>query len=279
MNGRIDDRLSQMLSSHVRRLGLKRFFQSMGYERSGELPLILSRLEPHLQKNLRYLDIGSGDSVLPSFLLKNSNWDITCLDKFGWVRKQSKLAARVMQGQNFDDRFHILQEDFLATDLPAGSFDIISNISVIEHFDGSNDVLAMERSARLLKPGGLYLLTTPVNESHFREFFVNKDVYGEGFTSAPVFFQRHYDVETLAERIVRPSGLQEIERIYFGDYGFQFFDRFMDIPWPWKPIKILYQWATPAFARRFLTYADRPISRPDMHMYTSSGVFLLLRKV
>jgi SAM-dependent methyltransferase len=274
----IDRRLLTALTRHTRSLGLKRFFQSMGYERSGELPLIVSRLEPLFGKPLRYLDIGSGDAVFPTFVLKHSAWDVTCVDKFSSVHRQHLFAQRVMNGADYTGRFHVVEKDFLQTELPAESFDVITNISVIEHFEGESDSLAMERSAQLLKRGGMYILTTLMNDGHYKEFFVKKSTYGEEYSSRPVFFQRHYDVVSFNERVIEPSGLQEIERLFFGDYGFQFAEKLMVMPWPWKSLKLFYQWATPAFARKFLSYRDYPVSRENMHMYTSSGVFVVLRK-
>ena len=277
MTQRIDTRLSRDISAHTRRLSLKRFFQSMGYERSGELPLIVSRLEPLFDRELRLLDIGSGDSVLPSYLLRRSRWDITCLDKFSWVQKQHQFARRAV-GPGYERRFHVLEQDLREATFPAGAFDIITNISVIEHFEGTEDSEAMRRSAAFLRPGGKYILTTLINGAAFREFYLTQSVYGEQYAKKPVFFQRHYDVASFEDRIVRPSGLCESERVYFGDYGFQFAETFMDMPWPWKPVKLLYQWATPVFARRFLSYRDYPLGNPAMRMFTASGVFVVMEK-
>jgi len=275
---KINTRLQKNLTVHARKLGIKRILRSMGYERSGELPLIASRLEPLFRKKLRYLDIGSGDSVFPTYILHKTDWDVTCIDKFSSVQKQNTYARRIMNIPDYEKRFHVIEHDFLDMELPPASFDVITNISVIEHFEGNEDSFAMERSAKLLKPGGLYVLTTLINDGHFREFFLKKDVYGEKYNSGPVFYQRHYDVKSLNKRIIEPSGLVKKECIYFGEYGFRFGEYLMYIPWPWKPIKIFYQWATPLFSRRFLTYRDYPISRRNMHMCTTSGIFVVLTK-
>lgn len=250
----------------------------MGYERCGEFPLIISRLKVLFPKKLRYLDIGSGASVLPTYLLKKTEWDITCVDKFSWVQRQHIYAQQIMKNEKYQSRFHILEQDFLETDLLADSFDIITNISVIEHFDDHADSLVMEKSAKLLKPTGIYLLTTLINDGYFKEFYLKKNVYGEKYNLKPVFFQRHYDVPSFEKRIIGVSGLEEKERVYFGDYDFQFFEHFIDVPWPWKPLKIFYQWTTPFWARRFLAYRDYPLTRANMKMYTASGIFVVLEK-
>ncbi len=181
-----------------------------------------------------------------------------------------------MRSSDYRGRLHIIEDDLLKTDLPAGSFDIVTSISVIEHFEGGLDSEAMKATARLLKPGGTLLLTTLMNEDHFKEFYLDESVYGDTHQGSPVYYQRHYDVESLGRRVIRPSGLAEEGRVYFGDYGFQCFDRmFQDVP---KVIRAFYQWATPFFASRFLSYRSFPTSREGMRTNTSSGVIVVLAK-
>jgi SAM-dependent methyltransferase len=278
MPQRIDKALLQDLSSHTRSLGLARVFRSMAYERCIELPLIVSRLRPMFRKPLRYLDIGSGDSILPSYLLARTDWTMTLVDKFSTLSAQSTYAQKVMEGQAWEDRFTVVNDDFLAWKGNDGGYDIITLISVIEHFAGTTDSAGIQKAARLLAPGGLLIVVAPYNEGYARDFFMKGEVYGEKFSGEPVFFQRHYDRTTLEGRIITPSGLKVEERLFYGDYGFQYKEIFTNLPWPWKPLKVLYQWATPDFARAFARYSDDPVSRPEMQMYTASGVFLALRK-
>jgi len=281
MMQRINRQTLSDISRHFGSMRLANRIHGLNYERCAELPFIIDRLRPRFSDGLAYLDIGSGgESPLPTFLLRSTNWSIRCIDKFEWVRRQEEYAATVLAGTPLDGRFSVEVRDLLEAELPEASFDIITNISVIEHFAGQSDTLAMERSARLLKPGGTYILTTLMNEGYFREHFVKQDVYGEEYRSDPVFYQRHYDVAALQSRLIEPSGLREVDRVYFGDYGFQFFERILQrkLPGPLKPLRALYKWATPHFASRFLTYSDRPVSRADMMTNTSSGVILVLTK-
>jgi hypothetical protein len=275
---RIDIPKLKELNSHSKKLGLKRVIKNMGYERCAELPYIISKLESFFQEPLTYLDIGSGNSILPTFLLSKTKWNIHCLDKFKWVNKQLALAEKTYDGDDRDSRFHVILKDFMNTELPCESFDIITNISVVEHFEGNSDTESIKKSSKLLKSGGLYILTTLINEGYFKEFYVKKSVYGVKFNSNPVFYQKHYDVKQFEERIIKPSGLKEIERIYFGEYDYQFLNHFLLIPWPLKPVKVLYQWAIPFFAPKFITYRDYPVSDPNMDIFTASGVITILKK-
>ena len=278
MAQRIDKSLLQDLSLHTRSLGVKRVFRSMAYERCIELPLIVSRLRPMFRRPLRYLDIGSGDSILPSYLLARTDWKMTLVDKFSTLSAQTTYARKAMKSQAWEDRFTVINDDFLSWEGSEGGFDVITLISVIEHFAGAADSAGMAKAGQLLAPGGILIVVAPYNEGHPREFFMKGEVYGEKFEGKPVFFQRHYDRTTLEDRIITPSGLKVEERLFYGDYGFQYKERFTNLPWPWKPLKVLYQWATPGFARAFARYSEEPVSREGMQMYTASGVFLSLRK-
>lgn len=267
------------LISHVRSLSLRNrlFLSSMRYERCAEFPLIVENLQPLLNKKLSMLDIGTGDSGLPTYLLKRSMWDITCLDQSDWVSMQ-ELFLLNSTGRKSNERFHVIIDDFLDHDFQDKKFDVITCISVIEHIPEKGDSEAIMKMASLLSSGGLLILTTPVNGGGFKDFYLNKTVYGKSFKGDPVFFQRHYDEIEMYRRLIRPSNLIEQERVYFGEYGFQFKELFLDPPPIFKPIKVLYQWCVPFFARLFLRYKAYPVSRTVMKMYTSSGVFLMLRK-
>jgi SAM-dependent methyltransferase len=275
---RIDKTILDELSRHTRGLGMARVFRSMAYERCIELPLIVSRLRPRFGEKLRYLDIGSGDSVLPSYFLAKTRWTLTLIDKFTTLNTQAAYAEKVMRGQPWNDRLTVVNDDFLAWKGEAGSYDIITLISVIEHFSGTSDSDGIRKAAELLAPGGLLVIVAPYNEGHARDFYMKDEVYGEKFSGDPVFFQRHYDRTTFQDRILTPSGLKVEDILYYGDYDIQYKETFTNLPWPWKPFKILYQWATPSFALQFARYSDKPVSRKDMHMYTASGVFVMLRK-
>src|SRR5437870_1648366 len=119
--GSIDSRFLSPIVAHYNRFGTaNRLLRGFAYERCAELPYVLRTLEPLFRQRLRYLDIGSGgESPLPTWLLVNTNWDITCVDKFSWVRDQLAHAARVAGADEVAKRFHVVECDFLETRLPA----------------------------------------------------------------------------------------------------------------------------------------------------------------
>lgn len=276
MTTHINEQLLRDIDAHAKKLRFLYRIKGFGYERAIELPLLAEYLRPRFNEPLRYLDIGTGQSIFPSWVARNSQWDVTCLDKFSWAEKQHEYAASLGLRK---ERYHVIIQDFLQTELEPESFDVITNISVIEHFEGGLDSVAMEKSARLLKPGGMYILTTPLNEGHARDWFLEQDVYGEKFERKPVFFQRHYDVASFNNRIVQASGLQEVERKYFGDYDLPFFnDRIVEQNGLKKVSRTLLQMRTVEHALQHGSYRDEPVSMKGMKIYTSAGVCVVLTK-
>jgi SAM-dependent methyltransferase len=275
MKSGIDKNILRQLHRHNGKLGIYRVLKSIGYERSAELPHIVGLLQDRFDRPLDLLDIGTGDSVLPSFFLVRTNWNIWCVDKFSWVKKQSHYAGMVAPGKTRN--LHVVEKDFLDFQ-PDSLFDVISCISVIEHFEGDLDSRAMRKAATLLRPGGIFIMTTPVNEGHSKNFFRTGKVYG-AHSQGGTFYQRHYDVASLHSRLVAPSGLAEIQRIYFGEFGFPFGERFIFPRLAKNPFKVFYKWLSPYFAERFLSYSDSPIGKSDMPVDTASGVILVLRKI
>ncbi len=263
---------------HNNSLSLKNKLKGLSYERCAELPFIINRLKPLFNKQLNYLDIGSGgESPLPSFLLKYTNWNITIVDKYKWVQKQNIFAKKLL-GDNYKERFKVIEDDFIKNELPEAHFDIITNISVIEHFERESDIVAMQKSGKLLKTKGIYLLTTPVNEGYPEEFYINESVYGDKAINKKVFYQRHYDLKNIETRIISPSNLKEVNRIFFGDYDYDFFEKKLRFPKLLKPLKLFYTLNIQKYAYKYLSYSNKPISNSNMHINTASGIILEMTK-
>ncbi len=272
---KIDKHSLSKLLKHNRKLGIKRFLKSIGYERTAELPYIIHFLKDRYKDNEQYLDIGSGDSPLPTYFLVNTQWDITCLDKFSWVHQQENYIKKV-SNNIVDDRkrFHVVLENIFEH---TKQYDIVSSVSVIEHFDDNTDIEAMKHIASLLKPGGIFILTTLINENYPKDFYKKNAVYGEQ-KQDKTFYQRHYDVAGINTRLIKPSGLVEESRIYFGEYGFSFGEWFIFPQWKKNPFKLFYKWLSPYFASHFVRYSNEPISDSNMSIDTASGIILVLRK-
>lgn len=96
------------------------------------------------------------------------------------------------------------------------TFDAIWSICVIEHIPGSGDEEAISQIERLLKPGGLLVLTTTVSAAR-RDEYRDQAVYSlpeQNVQSASgVFFGRWYDESSIKERLFDKMPKMQLEQM------------------------------------------------------------------
>ncbi|HWH58327.1 MAG TPA: class I SAM-dependent methyltransferase [Terriglobales bacterium] len=99
--------------------------------------------------------------------------------------------------------------------LPAERFDVVYSMSVIEHVQGNQgDSEAMREMIRVLKPGGLLLISVP-----FGPVFQEQSIIGFADAARPThdtreyFFQRIYDCQAFERRILAEAALESVEMI------------------------------------------------------------------
>ena len=158
----------------------------------------------------RYLDISS-PRFAPVFHLQDGpdatavfiNPDASDLDQTRALASALGLDARC-------SFFNGVLEDLPE---PAGSFDLVTCISVLEHIP--DDTKAIESMWAALRPGGRLLLTLPCMAVGLEQF-ISHDQYGvlqpgeDGYT----FWQRYYDQDLLSARIFRKVGVPAYTAIY-----------------------------------------------------------------
>lgn len=127
-------------------------------DKHGERILKLSGLP--LREAFRVLDFGCG----PGFLWRHlgrlgSRWRYTGMD----VSEDSVALLNQLAGgaANFDGA-HQLKD--LPSGLPAQAYDVVVMIEVLEHLDDARLDATLREVARLLRPGGMLLITTPNDE-------------------------------------------------------------------------------------------------------------------
>lgn len=142
----------------------------------------------HLQlpDNLKTIELGSGYGKF-SMLLGLSGAQVTLLDY-----KAEVLEAALNAHRSIGLAPRTIQGDIL--NLPAeldGAFDMVCSFGTLEHFSGPYRQLAFQANARLLRPGGLILLSVPNRCGIFYRIafglhrklgLVPKDFYEEPFS-------------------------------------------------------------------------------------------------
>jgi 2-polyprenyl-3-methyl-5-hydroxy-6-metoxy-1,4-benzoquinol methylase len=200
----------------------------------------------------KILDIGSLDSLFPLFLATKGA-EVHAIDINQKVLELNTLSKRL--GVN---NFHALVMDATKLNYPDNFFDIVTAISTIEHILplDEGDTEAMKEIARVLKPGGIAVITVPY-ETKFSEEWRNHPSHGK-------YLRRGYDNNSIYSRLIHPSKLSLLKIYYFCD----------DVSF-WKMwYKILVFLFAPIsfiFSRLFLKLRTYPVN--------AKGVIIILGKV
>lgn len=203
--------LVSLLKGHVR-IGLKRMIHPVGYWRYPVFNLIIKSLKG--KTNLDVLDIGS-PKLLALFLALRKGFkahatDIQDHEIFTvWQTYYNNCKSnRLIEIDKFKNAYLFDPEiqDGRALSYADNSFDLVYSISVLEHIPGDGDSIAMKEMVRVLKPGGIAIIEVPFSDKE-SETYVNKDVYERECLNEAIFYQRHYDRETIYSRIINQAKL------------------------------------------------------------------------
>jgi SAM-dependent methyltransferase len=184
------------------------FSGALRYWRVLEFSYILDRLPK--QKGLKVLDISS-PKILSFYLAHKYGQDVTGIDI--WEEEiifWRDILKRVDSSGTLAAHVELRVEDGTCLSLDDESFDCVYSVSAIEHFDDSGDTKALQEISRILKTGGIAVITVPYSEKG-HDVFKSEDVYHKKFSSAPVFYERWYDQEMLKERLLKDSGLELVD--------------------------------------------------------------------
>jgi SAM-dependent methyltransferase len=151
---------------------------------------------------LKVLDVGSpkcfGLYLASSMKAEVDLTDISPLN----IDEYKTMWEAIRAGAKGTARFGI--QDARSLQYEANSFDVVYSMSVVEHIAGANgDIDGVKEMVRVLKPGGLLLLSVPYGNTHaeqLRKGFVravektaDQDLY---------FFQRIYNRSSVHTRIL-----------------------------------------------------------------------------
>jgi ubiquinone/menaquinone biosynthesis C-methylase UbiE len=105
------------------------------------------------------------------------------------------------------------RQDVCALPYGDGTFDAVTAISMLEHVPDQGDSMAVREMARVLKPGGRLILTTPFTAG---EFDPGRPPYSSSTT------QRVYNDQAITTRLIAPSALDVTARLHFSNRWLDF---------------------------------------------------------
>jgi SAM-dependent methyltransferase len=166
----------------------------------------------------RLLDLAS-PKILAVWLAEHTLAKVVATDL--WSIEVERWRRLVHAADPAGRRYNGLQlETADGTALPYkdGSFDAAYSVSVIEHIPDSGDSKAMSELARVLRPGGLLVLSFPYRKQ-LEETWVEHDVYGQRYEGEPLFFCRHYSAEAVQERLLADGAFDVVEQVLWRKVG------------------------------------------------------------
>ncbi|MDY6895330.1 MAG: methyltransferase domain-containing protein [Thermotogota bacterium] len=231
-------------------LGSRRIIGAIEYFRCLEGPLASNNLK--LERGHTLLDIGSSNTIFPPFMASKGVqvWATDIDDsvlKLGGVVEKLEIS-----------NFHAEIQDARSLPYPGNCFDRISAISTLEHIPNDGDSIAVKEMSRVLKKGGVMVITVPYGS------------FEEERQQHVSYFQRVYSEEDIHKRLIEPSGL-EVERIeYFGETKYNFTKYWNKIP---SLLKIPFLWAQPIFSKLFLGFIKdtNNLSRVEKNVFMKTG--------
>lgn len=185
------------LGFRIKQLGLD-------YYRALEYPLAIQqlKLEPHHV----VADIGSLDSTLPLYIARR------CAKIYSIDLSESVKAIEISAKKIGLGNLETVIENATGLSFTNNFFDRITAISCIEHFMPleSGDIDAIKEIERVLKPGGIAVITVPFGEKFEEEWRAGLDKTDE-------YLQRRYDFNSLKDRLITSFGknLEEYKVFYF----------------------------------------------------------------
>lgn len=197
-------------------IGLQRLVLPVSYWRYAEFGYVVRHLSA--RSGGRVLDLGSPKD-LAVFLARRRNFAVRATDILtSAIARSSRTAAAA--GVAGDGPGRVLSEvaDGRQLPYPTDAFDAAYSVSVLEHIPDAGDGEALRELVRVVRPGGIVIVTTPYDRQ-YRETFVDGPVYERDNTSPGqrVFFERHYDRDSLQRRLLQVTGTRLVNLELWGE--------------------------------------------------------------
>ena len=204
---------------------LRQWLCPVDYVRTREIPILLELFTKHQGSTLKkVLDVGSPQLLTCHLASSLPGAEVTYANLFPPEVDDLRMRQSALGLENLS----ALQVDVRQADLwPEASFDAVISCSVLEHIQDragvAGDTLAIQNLATCLRQGGLLAFSVPFSRIGFDEFVENPVYAVEGVqTDGRCFFQRFYDTQTIETRLIQPSGLEVLEKVFLGEERYHY---------------------------------------------------------
>lgn len=169
-----------------------------------EYAIALNYLDPEEQDKI--LDIGSRDTFWAAMLLQRYKCTVYATDiDTEQLQVQRYFLNNIAKKDLIGSKFFIERQDATKLNYPNNYFDKVTAISALEHIPGDGDIKAMQEIHRVLKVGGIAILTAPFG-SKFLEY--NAEYYGG--------YEKRYDQGSIEKRFFNTKSLELQDITYLG---------------------------------------------------------------
>jgi ubiquinone/menaquinone biosynthesis C-methylase UbiE len=229
---------------------IKRIIIPMDIARYFEIPYTHHFL--NLKKGEKIFDLSSPKLI--SFYLAEVN-KVTIVATDIWKEEVAswKVFKNSRWGKSIFKKLKLVVADGRKIGYPKNYFDKAYSISVIEHIEGNGDTKTIKELARIIKPGGCVVITTPLGNK-YQEIWVKRNAYSIAFKGEkPVFLSRIYSPKALRDRLIKPSGLKLEKQIICQEKHPLITTLYTKL----FPVSILFGLSFPLFALLNLTVSKR----------------------
>lgn len=239
-------------------LGIRAFLKGLDYFRFIEYVILFQAFDKFNIRKGKILDIGCGEEPLPLYLVSKKTFSVIALDiDRKKIQLQKHYAKKVARKSNNKLNCDFLLGDAEHIQLKDDSVDAVICLALLLLLPGDKDKLIMKEVKRVLRPGGYAFISISYGRI-YGEF--NNDVVAKGFS-------RIYDAKAIQERISGPSGLREVDCVFFEDRLIPFSKWWYRLPFL---LRLPFRWCCPLLSLSFLKHGRT--------LRSADGVMLILRK-